>query len=49
MKRIGILGGGQLARMILYESRKLGFYFTVLDPAESPPAASSADSFIRGD
>ena len=48
MKRIGIIGGGQLARMMIYESKKIGFYFTVLDPAEAPPAASCADRHIKG-
>jgi 5-(carboxyamino)imidazole ribonucleotide synthase len=48
MKRIGIIGGGQLARMMIYESKKFGFSFTVLDPAEAPPAASCADRHIRG-
>lgn len=48
MKRIGIIGGGQLARMMIYESRKFGFHFTVLDPGEFPPARPCADRFIQG-
>lgn len=48
MKRIGIIGGGQLARMMIYESRKLGFYFAVLDPAEEPAAGPCADRHIHG-
>lgn len=45
---VGILGGGQLARMMIYESRKLGISFTVLDPDPGAPAGPLADTFISG-
>ena len=40
---IGILGGGQLGRMIGLAARELGYRFAVLDPDEHAPAASIAD------
>ncbi len=36
---IGLLGGGQLARMIVLAGHPLGFRFLVLDPGVSAPAA----------
>lgn len=36
--RVGILGGGQLARMLALEGIPLGHRFTVLEPAPDPPA-----------
>ena len=41
---IGILGGGQLGRMIGLAARELGYRLEVLDPDEHAPAASIADS-----
>ncbi len=41
--RIGIIGGGQLARMMGEPARRLGFYVTVLDPTpEFPPPHHAA-------
>ncbi len=48
MKRIGIVGGGQLARMLALAGRRLGVACEVLDPAEQPCAASVA-RHLRGD
>ena len=45
---VAILGGGQLARMMIYESRKLGLLFSVLDAAEDVPAGKLADRFYPG-
>lgn len=42
-KTIGVLGGGQLGRMMILEGRKLGYRFIVLDPTENSPAAQVAD------
>jgi len=39
MKRIGIVGGGQLARMLALAGRPLGLDFLALDPAANAPAA----------
>ena len=44
---IGIIGGGQLGRMMIYRAQKLGFRFAVLDD-ESAPAQALADVFIKG-
>ncbi len=44
--RIGIVGGGQLARMLIFEAKKLGFYVTVLDPTPNSPAGQVADKQI---
>jgi len=41
---VGILGGGQLGRMLGLAARELGYRITVLDPDEHAPAASIADS-----
>ena len=41
---IGILGGGQLGRMLALAGRELGYRIDVLDPDEHAPAASVADS-----
>lgn len=40
---IGILGGGQLGRMLALAARQLGYRIVVLDPDENAPAASVAD------
>jgi 5-(carboxyamino)imidazole ribonucleotide synthase len=40
--RVGIVGGGQLARMLALAARPLGIDVTVLEPTPSPPAASVA-------
>jgi len=37
--KIGILGGGQLARMMVMEGKRLGFSFWVLDPEPNCPAS----------
>ncbi|HET9062912.1 MAG TPA: 5-(carboxyamino)imidazole ribonucleotide synthase [Candidatus Binatia bacterium] len=47
MRRVGILGGGQLARMIALAGHPLGVHCRVLDPGERPPAADVADH-VRG-
>ncbi|MFC7440759.1 5-(carboxyamino)imidazole ribonucleotide synthase [Laceyella putida] len=43
---IGILGGGQLGRMVILEGRKLGFHFITLDPAADCPGSQVADQHI---
>lgn len=42
MKPIGILGGGQLARMLALAAHNLGLRCRVYDPAADPPAAAVA-------
>ncbi len=48
-KRIGIIGGGQLGKMMIQEAKKLGFYVVILDPTPGCPAHSVADEHIVGD
>lgn len=40
--RIGIIGGGQLGRMLAMAGYPLGYQFTVLDPADESPAGQLA-------
>lgn len=46
MKRIGIVGGGQLGRMLAESARKLGFMVITLDEGSSGPAAQVSDKHI---
>jgi 5-(carboxyamino)imidazole ribonucleotide synthase len=43
---IGIIGGGQLGRMMAFEAKKMGYRVIVLDPKESAPAAQVCDEQI---
>ncbi len=43
---IGILGGGQLGRMIALAGVPMGMKFRVLDPAPSPPAIVAAEHIL---
>jgi len=45
---IGIIGGGQLGRMLALSARELGYRVAVLDPDPTSPAAVVADEFIKG-
>ncbi|MCL2424987.1 MAG: 5-(carboxyamino)imidazole ribonucleotide synthase [Oscillospiraceae bacterium] len=45
-KRIGIVGGGQLGKMMILEAKRLGFYVAVLDPGADCPAHSICDKHI---
>lgn len=44
--RIGIIGGGQLGKMITAEAKRMGYYVTILDPTLSSPAGQVADEQI---
>ena len=48
-KTLGILGGGQLGKMLLYTTRKWDIKTSVLDPNENAPAKLACDSFTKGD
>lgn len=48
VETIGIVGGGQLGRMLTQAAHKLGFQVIVLDPTENSPAAQVADEHILG-
>jgi len=45
-KRIGIVGGGQLGKMMILEAKRLGLYVAVLDPAADCPSSSICDKLI---
>lgn len=47
--KLGILGGGQLGKMMLYETRKYDIQTLVLDPSPEAPSRISCDHFERGD
>lgn len=46
--KIGIVGGGQLGRMLTDAAHKLGFFVVVLDPTPNSPAGQVADKQILG-
>ncbi len=46
---LGILGGGQLGKMLLYETRKFDIKTRVLDPSNEAPCKISCDVFEQGD
>jgi len=41
--RIGIVGGGQLGKMITSVAKRMGYHVTVLDPTPASPAGQLAD------
>jgi len=45
-KRIGIVGGGQLGKMMILEAKRLGFYVVTLDPSGDCPSHSISDEHI---
>lgn len=44
---VGIVGGGQLGRMMALEARRMGIRTLVLDPAPDAPGAQVADGHLR--
>ncbi len=47
--KLGILGGGQLGKMLLQETRKFDIQTKVLDPSPEAPCKIGADEFVTGD
>lgn len=47
--KLGILGGGQLGKMLLYETRKFDIYTKILDPSLEAPSKIACNEFIQGD
>ncbi len=45
---IGILGGGQLGRMLAFAARAMGYRIAVLDPDPACPSAPVADRLVVG-
>ena len=48
-KKLGILGGGQLGKMLLYNTQKWDIKTYVLDPSDEAPAKKSCYFFFQGD
>ena len=47
--KIGIVGGGQLGKMLAIAAKKMGFFVIVTDPTPNSPAGQVSDSQIVGD
>ncbi|MEH1008697.1 5-(carboxyamino)imidazole ribonucleotide synthase [Winogradskyella sp. ECml5-4] len=47
--KLGILGGGQLGKMMLYDTRKFDIYTCVLDSSPDAPSRLACDEFTVGD
>lgn len=47
--KLGILGGGQLGKMMLYDTRKFDIQTYVLDPSEEAPSKLACNHFFQGD
>lgn len=46
--KLGIVGGGQLGKMLLQETRRLDIATAVLDPSETAPSRIASNSFSQG-
>ncbi|MHB8178879.1 MAG: 5-(carboxyamino)imidazole ribonucleotide synthase [Vulcanimicrobiaceae bacterium] len=44
--RIGVIGGGQLGRMLALDAKRMGYHVSVLDPQEHSPCGQVADEQI---
>ena len=47
--KLGILGGGQLGKMLLYETRKFDIHTTILESSDEAPCKIACNTFIKGD
>ena len=47
--KLGILGGGQLGKMLLNDTRKFDIYTCVLDPSNEAPCKIACNEFQQGD
>ena len=47
--KLGIIGGGQLGKMLLNETRKWDIYTCVLDPSGEAPCKIGSNEFYKGD
>ncbi|OCB76635.1 5-(carboxyamino)imidazole ribonucleotide synthase [Flavobacterium crassostreae] len=47
--KLGILGGGQLGKMLLSDTRKLDIQTYVLDPSDEAPSRMACNKFFKGD
>ena len=48
-KKLGIIGGGQLGKMLLSECNKMNIYTSVLDPNKNSPCKNLSNKFYFGD
>ncbi len=48
-QRIGIIGGGQLGRMMAFAAKRMGYFVTVLDPDPNSPCAQVVDQKITAE
>ena len=46
--KLGILGGGQLGKMLLYETRKLDIHTKILEVSDEAPCKIACNEFIKG-
>ena len=46
--KLGVLGGGQLGKMLLTETQKFDIYTSILDAAEDAPCAQICNEFHQG-
>jgi 5-(carboxyamino)imidazole ribonucleotide synthase len=46
--KLGILGGGQLGRMLIQDAINCNIHISVLDPSSNAPCAALANSFVVG-
>ncbi|MDI5899112.1 5-(carboxyamino)imidazole ribonucleotide synthase [Flavobacterium yafengii] len=47
--KLGILGGGQLGKMLLFDTRKFDIQTYVLDPSDQAPCKIACNQFFKGD
>ena len=47
--KLGILGGGQLGKMLMYDAKRYDLHTKVMDSSQEAPCAKLADEFILGD
>ncbi len=47
--KLGILGGGQLGKMLLFDTRKFDIQTYVLDPSDEAPCKIACNHFVQGD
>ncbi len=46
--KLGVLGGGQLGKMMLTETRRYDIYTRVMDPSSEAPARLASNEFVQG-
>ena len=47
--KLGILGGGQLGKMLLFDTRKFDIQTYILDPSDEAPCKIACNQFFKGD